>query len=92
MIWNGPVTWSSKRQLILALSTAESEYIGECNAAKEAIFLSRSITPIGVLDFELLPQLMRYDIGIHCPRQFFFRQFFRQFFVSCPHARCAHLS
>lgn len=47
ILWNGPINWSSKRQLIIALSTAESEYIGEGNAAKEAISLSRSLTPIG---------------------------------------------
>lgn len=33
--------------MIVALSTTESEYIGECNVAKETIFLSRSFTPIG---------------------------------------------
>lgn len=38
LFWNGPITWSSKRQPVVALSTAESEYIEECNAAKEAIF------------------------------------------------------
>lgn len=47
MLWNGPITWSSKRQLTVGLPTAESEYIGERNAAKEAIFLSQGLTSIG---------------------------------------------
>jgi hypothetical protein len=38
-IGQGAVTWSSKRQSILALSTTESEYIAGVHAAKEAEWL-----------------------------------------------------
>ena len=34
------ITWSSKRQPTVALSTCEAEYIGQTQAAKEAIWLS----------------------------------------------------
>ena len=42
------VSWSSKLQLTVALSTCEAEYIGQSNAAKEAIWLRRlsPCTPI----------------------------------------------
>ena len=33
------ISWRSKRQSVVALSTAEDEYISLCNAATEAIWL-----------------------------------------------------
>ena len=36
---SGPISWQSKRQPIVALSTCEAEYIGQTQAAKEAIWL-----------------------------------------------------
>jgi hypothetical protein len=35
----GPVSWSSKRQHTVATSSCEAEYIGQCNATKEAVWL-----------------------------------------------------
>ena len=39
MMNNGPVTWSSRKQSIVALSTMESEYIALSECTKEAIFI-----------------------------------------------------
>ena len=36
---SGAISWSSKRQAIVALSTCEAEYIGQTLAIKEAIWL-----------------------------------------------------
>ena len=36
---SAPISWSSKRQATVALSTCEAEYIGQTQAAKEAIWL-----------------------------------------------------
>jgi hypothetical protein len=33
------ISWSSKRQPIVALSTCEAKYVGQKNAAKEAVWL-----------------------------------------------------
>lgn len=46
-LWNGPISWSSKRQTGVTTSTAEAEYVGECNAAKEAIFLAQALKEVG---------------------------------------------
>jgi hypothetical protein len=35
----GPISWSSKRQHTVATSSCEAEYIGQCNATKEAVWL-----------------------------------------------------
>lgn len=47
LLWNGPISWSSKRQTTVATSTAEAEYVGECNAAKESVFLAGSLKEVG---------------------------------------------
>jgi len=38
-IGHGEVSWSSKKQQIIVLSTVESEYIAQAHAAKEALWL-----------------------------------------------------
>lgn len=47
---SGAISWSSKRQATVALSTCEAEYIGQTQATKEAIWLKN-----------LLNQLLRPD-------------------------------
>ena len=37
----GPVSWRSKKQTVIALSSCEAEYIASCYATKEAIWLKR---------------------------------------------------
>lgn len=49
---SGAISWSSKRQATVALSTCEAEYIGQTQAAKEAIWLRgllSQIRPTGAL-------------------------------------------
>lgn len=42
----GAVSWSSKRQDIISLSTTESEYVAAAHAAKEALWLHQLIAQI----------------------------------------------
>ena len=46
-LWNGPISWSSKRQQCVSTSSAEAEYVGECNAAKELTFLVQALKEVG---------------------------------------------
>jgi hypothetical protein len=46
LIDGGAVSWSSKRQEIVSLSTTESEYVAAAHAAKEAIWLRTLIAQI----------------------------------------------
>lgn len=48
---NGPISWSSKRQKSVALSSTESEYIAQAAAAQEALWL----------------QFFLSELDIHCP-------------------------
>jgi hypothetical protein len=45
-IGNGAVSWSSKKQPIVTLSSTESEYVALTHAAKELIWLRKLITEI----------------------------------------------
>jgi hypothetical protein len=42
------ISWSSKRQSIIALSSTESEYVGLCFASKEAVWLRRIMRDVGI--------------------------------------------
>jgi hypothetical protein len=45
-VGSGAISWSSKRQPTVALSTCEAEYHGQGEAAKEAIWLKRLLSEI----------------------------------------------
>ena len=47
LLWGAPVSWASKRQACVALSTTEAEVIAVVEAAKEAIWLRRFIHELG---------------------------------------------
>jgi hypothetical protein len=44
----GAISWSSKLQSVVATSTAESEYVASSFAAREAVWLRRICTDMGV--------------------------------------------
>jgi hypothetical protein len=45
------ISWQSRKQSIIALSTAEAEYIDACSASCEAIWLRKLLT--GLFDLEM---------------------------------------
>ncbi|EKG09467.1 Integrase catalytic core [Macrophomina phaseolina MS6] len=47
-IGSGAISWQSKRQSIVALSTCEAEFIGQTQATKEAIWLRRLLHELNV--------------------------------------------
>ena len=50
MLNGGPVSWCSKRQSTVALSSTEAEYIALTLAAKEATWIRLLLTELGLLD------------------------------------------
>ena len=47
IVASGAVSWMSKKQPVVALSTAEAEYVSLCFATQEAIWLRQLLTDIG---------------------------------------------
>ena len=45
----GPISWSSKRQPTIALSTMEAKYMAASQLAKEAIWLRQLIADVGCM-------------------------------------------
>ena len=52
LIHSGAVSWSAKRQEIIALSTAEAEYIAITHASKEALWLHSLLSQIFNFDLD----------------------------------------
>ena len=48
----GPISWLSKKQAIVALSTSEAEYVALCTATQEAAWLRRLLTDLKVTNSE----------------------------------------
>lgn len=51
MFAGGPISWESKKQKSVALSTMEAEYIGLSEAVKEVIYLRKFFVEIGLEEF-----------------------------------------
>jgi hypothetical protein len=45
----GTISWSSKRQPIIALSTMEAEYMASTQATKEAIWMTKLMKELGYM-------------------------------------------
>ena len=52
MLNNGPISWCSKRQTTVALSSTEAEYMALTLAAKEATWLRLLITELGLMTID----------------------------------------
>jgi hypothetical protein len=48
-LFGGAISWMSKRQVVVALSTTESEYMAATHASKEAVWLQRLCSGIGLV-------------------------------------------
>jgi Reverse transcriptase (RNA-dependent DNA polymerase) len=48
LLAGAPISWSSKKQTSVALSSTEAEYIAAAHATKEAIWLRRLLTDFGI--------------------------------------------
>ena len=48
-LFGGAVSWMSKRESIVALSTTEAEYMAATHARKEAIWLQRLTSSMGLV-------------------------------------------
>jgi len=53
------ISWLSKRQTSVALSTIEVEYIATSVASHEAMWVSKLLA--GIFDLELEPNLIHYE-------------------------------
>jgi hypothetical protein len=56
-LFDSPISWSSKKQTVVALSTCEAEYISACHAACQGVWLQSLLMEIKLNkneEFELL--------------------------------------
>jgi hypothetical protein len=49
MMGGGAISWSSKRQPTIALSTTEAEYMASMQATKEAIWMAKFMKELGYM-------------------------------------------
>lgn len=48
LLSGAPISWSSRKQSVVALSTCEAEYIAACSAACQALWLSSLLSELNV--------------------------------------------
>ena len=48
-LFGGAISWMSKRQAVVGLSTTESEYMTATHSSKEAVWLQRLCSGIGLV-------------------------------------------
>ena len=60
----GAITWRSVKQSCIADSTMEAEYVAACEAAKEAVWLKKFLSNLGVVRIKQVPiTLFCYNSG-----------------------------
>ena len=60
MLAGAPISWQSRQQVSVALSTMESEYMAACAATQEAIWLRSLLKDLNLLD-QSKPMVIRED-------------------------------
>ena len=60
MLNEGVISWSSKKQSVVALSSTEAKYIGITHAAKEATWIRHLLSEL------YLPLILKYPITLYC--------------------------
>ena len=58
---NGAISWSSKKQSCIALSTMEAEFVSSLAAVQEAVWLKRFLVHLGILENAVKPMLVHCD-------------------------------
>lgn len=58
MYGGGPVSWNSKRQSTVALSTMEAEYMALCAAVQEGVWLEAQVAQVAQNAFRRDPMLL----------------------------------
>ena len=62
MLYGGPISWTSKRQQSIALSSCEAEYMAQTQTSKEAIWLSRLLSELDIgLGLPKAPVVIKAD-------------------------------
>jgi len=57
LIDRGAISWASRKQELVALSTAEAEYVALTHATKEGIWLCRLLIELSLFDISPVPLL-----------------------------------
>ena len=57
----GDISWKSKKQRVIADSTTEAEYVAAAEAGKEAFWMKKFITELGVVPTITSPITLYYD-------------------------------
>ena len=59
---NGPISWKSRKQTSVALSTMEAEYAGLAEISREVVYVKRLLTYMGF-------KLVKGSINVYCDNQ-----------------------
>jgi hypothetical protein len=51
LLYGAAVTWAARKQQLISTSTTEAEYVGLCNAAKEAVWLRNLLENLGRMQY-----------------------------------------
>ena len=69
LLGNGAITWCSKKQTCIAVSTMEAEFVAFSAAAQEAIWLKRFFCHLGVVEPINQPMVVYSDSKAAMGRQ-----------------------
>ena len=60
-LWGGVISWRSIKQSSIVDFTMEAKYVAACEAAKEAIWLKKFLSNLGVMRMKQVPMTLFYD-------------------------------